>query len=108
VAIAVVAENLMAHAVHATPAHGVIHVEIAGEPGHVVVSVRDSGPGLTSEEQKEIFRMPAAATKAGNGIEPRMGLVIADDFVRRMDGQLWCDSKIGQGARFSFRLPAVG
>jgi len=107
VAIAVVAENLLANAIHATPPHGVIQVEIAAEPGHVVVSVRDPGPGLTDEQRKRIFRMSATAPRAGTGLEPRIGLVIAYQLVQRMDGDLWCDSQLGHGSRFSFRLPAV-
>lgn len=110
VAIAVIAENLLSNAVRASLPNGVVHVEIHGEPGHVVVSVQDSGPGLTPAEQERIFRMPSAGTEhddCDSVRQPSLGLVIAHEFARRMDGELWCESELGRGARFSFRLPAV-
>ena len=108
VAIAVIAENLLANAVRATLPCGVVDVAIKREPGHVRVTVRDSGRGLTPEEQKHIFRMPSADTPDDASSRPRdLGMVIAHEFAARMDGELWCESEPGRGASFSFRLPAV-
>ena len=107
VALAVVAENLLANAVRVTAPNGVIHVEVAGEPGHVVAIVRDPGPELTYEQQQEIFRSPGPGMSAGTGVEPRVRLALAYEFIQRMDGELWCDSRPGHRVSFSFRLPAV-
>jgi signal transduction histidine kinase len=74
----------------------------------VVVSVRDAGPGLTSEEQGRIFQMPPAAGQAGTGVDRRIGLVLASQLVQRMAGEIWCDSELGHGTRVSFKLPEVG
>src|SRR5829696_5134759 len=109
VAIAVVAENLLSNALQVTPQHGVIHVHVMAEPGCVVVSVRDAGPGLTPEQQEGMFEEPwstgGAATASAAVARPSVGLAIARQFLRRMNGELWCESKPGHGARFSFRLP---
>jgi signal transduction histidine kinase len=107
VAIAVVAENLLSNAVRVTPPRGVIRVTIASEPGHIVVTVRDEGPGLTSDEQRQILRILETGAIATSDPARRLGLVIASEFVQRMDGALWCESAPGQGATFSFRLPAA-
>jgi len=108
VAVAVVVSNLLSNAVRVSRPHGTVQIQVMAEPGHVVCSVRDSGPGLTAEEQARLFLGPlpdvipaASATPSG------YGLVVAHEFVKRMDGDLWCESAQGSGARFSFRLPAV-
>ena len=107
VAMAVVAENLLSNAVRVTPPRGVIRVTIASQPGHVVVTVRDEGPGLTSDEQRQILRILETGATATSDPPRRLGLVIASEFLQRMDGELWCESAPGQGASFSFRLPAA-
>jgi signal transduction histidine kinase len=59
---------------------------------------------LTVEQRARIFEPPTAgAGSAGAGY----GLAVAAEFVRRMDGDLWCESEPGKGACFSFRLPAI-
>src|SRR3982751_1773521 len=75
VAMAVVAENLLANAVRVTPAHGVVYVEVKGEDGHVRVTVRDPGPGLTSEEQRQMVGVLEGGGAGASGGGP--GLRIA-------------------------------
>jgi signal transduction histidine kinase len=111
VAIAVVAENLLANALHVTPRHGTIQVQVMEEPGYVVVSVRDSGPSLTREQQAHLFQPPeeliGASAAAASVARPAMGLFISFEYLKRMNGDLWCESDPGTGTRFCFRLPAV-
>ena len=35
------------------------------------------------------------------------GLAVAKDLVERLGGQIWCESTVGQGSCFAFRLPAA-
>jgi signal transduction histidine kinase len=93
VAIAVVADNLLAHALRAAQEYpGSVRVQLMAEPGHAVCSVTQPGPALTPAEQDK-----------GLG---EFGLAVAVQFVRRMDGDLWCDSEPGDDPSFAFRLPA--
>lgn len=107
VAVAVVADNLLSNAVRLSGAHGTVRVQVMAEPGHVVCSIRDSGPGLTNEQRERIFQPPPAAGGSPPGTQAGYGLAVAADFIRRMDGDLWCESEPGRGACFSFRLPAI-
>jgi signal transduction histidine kinase len=108
VALGVVADNLLSNAVQFSRRHGTIHVQIMPEPGHVVCSIRDSGPGLTPEQQARLFSRPLAEGRSPDaGPDVGFGLAVADAFLRRMDGDLWCQSEPGAGACFSFRLPAL-
>jgi len=105
VAVAVVADNLLSNAVRLSGAHGTVRVQVMAEPGHVVCTIKDSGPGLTPEQRARIFE-PRAAAGDGSAVSG-YGLAVASEFVRRMDGDLWCDSEPGKGASFSVRLPAI-
>ena len=107
VAIAVVADNLLANAVKVSPPHSTIAVQLMAEPGYAVCAVRDAGPGLSADEQQLLFHkdMPVRAGNPDDGAG--FGLAIAHEFVRRMDGELWCESEPASGARFSFKLPAL-
>jgi signal transduction histidine kinase len=109
VALAVIADNLLANAVQVSPSDGTIHVRVVKEPERVVVAIRDAGPGLTAVEQLGLCEPPASSDTvspptSGSG----HGLGIACEFVQRLDGELWCESRRGHGATFFFSLPALG
>jgi signal transduction histidine kinase/CheY-like chemotaxis protein/HPt (histidine-containing phosphotransfer) domain-containing protein len=69
--------------------------------------VRDTGPGLSREQQAELFRpfsqvdSSAARKHGGSGL----GLSISKGIVERMGGRIGVDSNSGQGALFWFALP---
>ena len=110
VALAVVADNLLTRAVQVSKAHGTVRVQIMPEPGHVVVSVADDGPGLTEDERAalvEPIMKTAAATLGDEEARGDLGLAVAREFIRRMDGDLWTENGPDRGAIFSFRLPAL-
>src|SRR5262250_1562558 len=70
------------------------------ESGNVLVSVSDSGTGLSSEGDR-VFT-PFFTTKA-NG----MGMSISRSLIESQGGRLWAESNSPQGAVFSFTLPMV-
>jgi signal transduction histidine kinase len=108
VALAVVADNLLSNAVRVSNGKGPVRVQIMAEPGHVVCSVKDSGPGLSADEQKRLLQgvLPPAAAPGDPPLHG-YGMAVTREFLRRMDGELWCESELGRGACFSFRLPAI-
>lgn len=107
VALAVIVDNLLSNALRHSPPQGRIDVEVAAEPAHVVCSVADAGPGLSAEDQSRVLTgAPPDPERAGTP-PGGFGLIVVREFLRRMDGELWCESQPGAGARFLFRLPAV-
>lgn len=107
VAIAVVADNLLANAVKVSPPHSTIAVQLMAEAGYAICTVRDAGPGLNADEQQQLFHKDMLVRAANPDSGAGFGLAIAHEFVRRMDGELWCESEPDNGARFSFKLPAL-
>ena len=108
VAVAVVAETLLANAVKVSPPRSTVYVHIAADANDVVCSVRDAGPALTQAQRDGLFQRMVEGD-AGPATDPRgSGLALAWEFVDRMGGTLSVESDSGKGTRFSFRLPTRG
>src|ERR1700730_5498195 len=70
----------------------------------VLVTVRDSGPGLNPESFDHVFDAFYTTKPGGMG----MGLSISRSIVEAHGGQLWATANVPQGAVFQFTLPAQG
>jgi len=68
---------------------------------HILVTLRDSGPGLTPGSQERIFEAFYTTKLAGLGI----GLSICRSTIAAHGGQLWARSGESSGAVFEFTLP---
>ncbi len=108
VGVAVVADNLLSNAVKFSKPGAVIQAQLMTEPGWVVCSIRDEGPGISPENQAKLFQKGVTLGATPTGGEPTVGygLALAKDMMDRMHGKLWCESEPGRGSRFSFRLPS--
>ncbi|HEX6974790.1 MAG TPA: ATP-binding protein [Vicinamibacterales bacterium] len=101
VVLAVVADNLVSHAVERAPVGSTILVQIMAEPGAVLCTVLDAGPALSEEEKNEYSR----SRPVGQALDSAR-LAVARAFLGRIDGELWCESKGTHGASFTFKVPA--
>ncbi len=76
----------------------------------VIISVRDTGPGISADQLELIFQEfyqvedRLLKNKGGTGL----GLAICKHFVETHGGHIWAESELGQGSTFSFSLPAGG
>src|SRR5262249_24920315 len=98
--------NLIVNAVHALTERGDSTRELlistsTNGPGEVLVSVCDSGPGITSENLGRLFD-PFYTTKPGG---MGMGLSICRSIVEAHGGRLWATPNLTRGATFQFILP---
>jgi signal transduction histidine kinase len=97
-----VLQNLMSNAVSHSlrPVHIRIGVERDGEAMRIFV--RDDGPGIAPEYQRQIFepfrRLNRANTRCG------LGLAICKKIVEAHGGKIGCESEIGHGSNFFFNL----
>ncbi len=69
--------------------------------------VRDNGPGIASQDVCSLFepftRLCVDEQVAGAG----MGLALCKRVIERMQGQIWLESKLGEGTTFYFTVPAL-
>lgn len=100
--------NLLLNAAQAIPdghaADNEVRVTTHSERGQVVITVRDSGRGISSEVLPRIFD-PFFSTKAVGG-GSGLGLFISQSIVQEYGGRLTAESTHGAGATFEVRLPS--
>ena len=72
------------------------------EPDGVLVTVRDSGPGLAPEKMERLFDAFYTTKPTGMG----MGLSICRSIIEAHDGRLWASANEPRGAVFQFTVPA--
>jgi signal transduction histidine kinase len=98
--------NLVGNAIKFTDSGEVIIKADAGN-GSFNVSVRDTGPGISTTDQAKLFQEFQQADssitrkKGGTGL----GLAISKRIIEMHGGRMWVDSALGEGSTFSFTLP---
>jgi signal transduction histidine kinase len=93
--------NLIANALHWTPAGGRVDLGLETQNGEVSVAVADTGPGIAPQERERIFRPFWSGDGGGTGL----GLTIARELALALGGRLELDSEPGRGSRFVLVLP---
>jgi PAS domain S-box-containing protein len=73
-----------------------------------IVSVRDEGIGIASEDQDRIFEVFQRAANSGPYNGTGVGLALCKRIIERHEGDIWIDSEPGDGTTVSVTLPAVG
>lgn len=97
--------NLFGNAIKFTPQGGTIFCRLYEENGEAVVSIRDTGEGMTPEVRQHIFEKfyqgDPSHSGAGNGI----GLNIVRRILILCNGRIEVESQPGEGSTFTVRLP---
>lgn len=102
-----VVTNLVSNALRHTPDDAAVRVRIVEEPGAVVLSVADTGPGMEPDEAVRVFerfyRTDSSRSRGSGGAG--LGLSIVQSIVERHGGTVTVDTVPGEGATFTVRLP---
>ena len=105
-----VMNNLIGNAIKFTNEGGVV-VNVGFRPEdygiNLMVRIKDTGIGLTKEQQEQIFQgfyqADTERTRAAEGLG--LGLTISSALVKRMGGFLTVNSQPGEGSEFAFSIP---
>jgi CheY-like chemotaxis protein len=98
--------NLLSNAARFTDA-GSIRVAVKHQADRALVSVTDTGPGMSAEEAEGVFEPFCQGggsiwrDKGGSGL----GLSISKELIELHGGRIWFDTALGEGTTFSFALP---
>jgi len=100
--------NLVGNAIKFTDT-GEIAIKAEAHNGSFHVSVRDTGPGISSTDQARLFQefqqADNAITKKKGGTG--LGLAISKRIIEMHGGRIWVESQPGQGSTFTFTLPVI-
>lgn len=103
--------NLISNAMKFTPEGGNVTVksELGRQKPEVVVSVSDSGMGMTKDDCAKLFNKFVQVSSAKKNIKgPKgtgLGLSIAKGIIELHNGKIWVESEINMGTTFYFTLP---
>ncbi len=97
-----VIENLISNAVKFSPVNKNVYLNLWTNEGKVYIGVKDEGPGISQEDQKKLFMkyQPLSAEPTGNESSTGIGLSIVKKYTEMMNGEVWCESDLGKGAKF--------
>jgi signal transduction histidine kinase len=106
--IEIVTNNLISNAVKYNRDNGEVFVRITREGGHIVLSVRDTGIGMTKEETEKLFsdfvRIKNAKTR--NILGSGLGLSIVKKIAQLYDGSVSVESEPDVGSTFTATFSA--
>ncbi len=117
----IVLHNLISNAIHYTPSGGIIGIEtaqvrpevLAGNTlsqENLVITIRNTGLGISKRDQEKIFIkfFRAEVAKKQNTRGTGLGLYMAKSIMDHVGGNLWFESKEGEGATFYVAIPLTG
>jgi signal transduction histidine kinase len=96
--------NLIGNAVKFSASGSVVSIRAELNPGHVLFSVADTGPGIPAEQAAHAFErywQQEGSDRRGSGL----GLYIAKGIVEAHGGRIWIESTPGCGTTVRFTLP---
>ncbi|MDR3304811.1 MAG: response regulator, partial [Clostridiales Family XIII bacterium] len=103
--------NLLNNAIKFTPDYGDITLilrikDLGGDRLILHAEVRDSGIGISDEQQAKLFRSfeqaDGSITRKFGGTG--LGLAISKKIITLMDGDIWVESALGEGSAFIFEV----
>lgn len=98
--------NLLTNAIKYSQPGAVVTVSLHSEGDEVLMEVRDTGRGISPEDQERLFQRFYRAAEGADDIQGTgLGLVIAKRIAESHEGSISVESALGEGSKFTVRLP---
>ena len=103
-----VLRNIIENAIKFTD-NGYVSIEAERERDYVLISVEDTGTGISNEELKKIFTKfyQAYTGNDRNNEGTGLGLFICREIIEKHNGKMWAESKLRKGSKFLIKLPSI-
>jgi signal transduction histidine kinase len=104
--IRIVVRNLITNAIKFSEAGDVIEVSATEDGENVLVTVSDTGTGMSPGRVSQLFKSQVnSKTGTQNESGTGMGLLFCKDLVEKCNGRIWVTSEEGMGTKFFFVIP---
>lgn len=97
--------NLVSNAIKFSPENGSIYVNASAENNQLVISVKDSGIGISKEDQQHLFERFFRARNAANIQGTGLGLHIVSKYLDLLGGNISLHSELDKGSTFTISIP---
>jgi two-component system, sensor histidine kinase and response regulator len=106
--VSTVLRNLITNGIKFTRPGGGVKISAVYNRESVVVSVADTGIGITETDMGKLFRMGESISTPGTYMEQGtgLGLLLCKEFVEKHGEKIWAESEPGKGSTFRFSIPA--
>jgi PAS domain S-box-containing protein len=103
-----VLKNLIGNALKFTD-YGFIGIDAEKKENQLLITVADTGIGISKDEIKKIFTKfyQAYTGEDRNNEGTGLGLFISKEIMKKHNGIIWAESDIGKGSRFMIQLPYI-
>ena len=99
-------QNLLSNAIkYMDKEEGLIKIDCIEEESFYKFSVSDNGPGIEEKHFEKIFKMFQALSVKEEFQGTGVGLTVTKKIVELYGGEIWVESKVGEGSTFFFTLP---
>jgi signal transduction histidine kinase len=92
--------NLVSNAIKYAPENTTIQLLSTVNNGNTTIKIRDTGRGISPEDQQKLFGRFFRASNATDVQGTGLGLYIVKNYVEMMGGKVKCESEIGKGSTF--------
>jgi signal transduction histidine kinase len=101
-----VLRNLVLNSIKFTETGGSILASSKEDGDDIIVSIKDTGIGISPEIQKMIFEKTTGYSTRGTANEKGtgLGLILCKEFVEKNGGRIWLESEVGEGSTFYFTI----
>lgn len=105
--IDIVVRNLLSNALKFTPAGGSVTISSEERKGEIVISVKDTGIGISKENLKKLFMFGGNVKRSGTANEKGtgLGLILCKEFIKINKGECFVESEENKGSVFIFSIP---
>lgn len=105
----VIIRNLITNAIKYSNQGGEIIVSTFRKSDFIEISVIDNGVGMSEDIRAKLFKLNPEISKLGTEGErgTGLGLILCKEFIEKHGGQIWVESKLGEGTKFSFTIPYI-
>lgn len=102
----IVIQNLLANAIKFSKAGDTVTVSNHISSGSCIISISDTGIGISKEDQTKLFKSNTFTTNGtANEKGTGLGLSICKELVELNHGKIWVESNVGEGSAFYVQLP---
>lgn len=104
--LTLILRNLVANALKFTDEGGKVTISTNSIDNQIFIEVKDTGIGISKEDQEKLFRIDINTKEIGNSAEKGtgLGLILCKEFTEKMNGKIWAESELGKGTKFCVEL----
>jgi signal transduction histidine kinase len=106
--INVVVRNILSNAIKFCNPNDEIVLRVERRDDRVLMTIRDTGPGISEAEQQKLFSLEHSLSSSGTHGEKgsHLGLILCRDMVLQNNGKIWFETEPGKGTTFFIDIPA--